>query len=127
LLWKREAPIVDADALRQHVPDYRQYDRDVTEMKAERQADSGTLWSILVQQNADKFPEVPSSDNKAEPSAPAGPSTPDEQSEVPLSRVEAPVKQIEGPWILPKNLWIILRYRIPRALTYGLTGKYNMS
>ena len=43
---------------------------------------------------------------------------------VPLSQVEkSATPQIEGAWILPRNLWIILRYRIPRALTYGLNGK----
>lgn len=26
---------------------------------------------------------------------------------------------IDGPWILPRNLWIIVRYKIPGLLTYG--------
>lgn len=37
--------------------------------------------------------------------------------------VEATTPQIEGAWILPKNLWILLRYRafpfVWKALTHG--------
>ena len=37
--------------------------------------------------------------------------------------IESPQRQIEGPWILPKNLWILLRYRaypfIWTTLTHG--------
>ncbi|ORX34191.1 sodium:inorganic phosphate symporter [Kockovaella imperatae] len=29
------------------------------------------------------------------------------------------VPDIEGPWILPRNLWIIVRYRLPKILTHG--------
>lgn len=41
----------------------------------------------------------------------------------PLEKLEKPVPQIEGPWIYPRNLWILVRYRIPTALTYGLRGE----
>lgn len=53
--------------------------------------------------------------------------TPTAANEVPLGAVEKSSPQIEGPWIYPRNLWIIVRYRIPRILTYGLSGKYRLA
>ncbi|WVQ79651.1 hypothetical protein IAT38_001751 [Cryptococcus sp. DSM 104549] len=45
------------------------------------------------------------------------------QSRVPgvsmLEDLEKDEHKIEGLWILPKNLWILLRYRLPRALLHG--------
>jgi sodium-dependent phosphate transporter len=39
---------------------------------------------------------------------------------VPLAEIEHNEDQkIVGPWILPRNLWIILRYKIPGAILHG--------
>ena len=54
--------------------------------------------------------------------SPASAARPD----VPLNQVDKPDSpEIVGSWILLKNLWIILRYRIPHALTYGLNGVFR--
>lgn len=42
--------------------------------------------------------------------------------EVPLGKLEQSTPIMEGPWIYPRNLWILIRYRIPYILTYGLKG-----
>lgn len=72
--------------------------------------------------------ELTSADNKhcepvGESSSPIdAPRTP----EVPLQKVEQSTRQIEGPWIYPRNLWIVVRYRIPYILTYGLKGEFSL-
>ena len=40
-------------------------------------------------------------------------------AQVPLSEVERAEHKIEGSWFLPKNLWILVRYRIPLLFTHG--------
>lgn len=40
----------------------------------------------------------------------------------PLEEVEIDnTREVVGAWILPRNLWIILRYKIPKALLHGST------
>ncbi|KAJ2914869.1 hypothetical protein MD484_g5535, partial [Candolleomyces efflorescens] len=106
LLWKRIAPH-DAG---QHdfVPNYHlreENDLDKRGPAADNNSDS---------EKGDEKDKA--SDIQETPAAAAQPSNL-------ASEVEA--HPIEGPWILPKNLWILVRYRafprVYKALTYGAT------
>ncbi|PPR06919.1 hypothetical protein CVT24_011001 [Panaeolus cyanescens] len=99
LLWKRQAP-ADAEEKDLAVPDYRlnpdSQEPAVTEKASETDSEKG-----------DKFSDSP------KPAA-----APKESK---LSEVEQ--HPIEGAWIEPKNLWIIVRYRalpfIKKILLHG--------
>lgn len=143
LLWRRPAPEVPLDAAVSAVPDYRTYGRSdgyqdaynngPTDAGADienRLASDGTRadradstagnsqsedeknvegsaapTSIPLTHKQDKYIRK---ENKADQRAP-------------LSEVEAQsdAHPIEGPWILPRNLWIIVRYKIPKVLLHG--------
>lgn len=62
----------------------------------------------------DKVSEEGSQEIRPKTTAPAAPA-----AKVPLAEVEKDPHQIEGLWFLPKNLWIIVRYKLPRMLTHG--------
>lgn len=139
LLWRRPAPEVSLDVAVTSVPDYRVYNRDVPQghegMDAQRDIEnrlnpvgaaerehsaetpSGSGGGEHGEKNVEghNLPHV-----KRENSDSTADATHKHQR-VPLSEVEAQsdAHPIEGPWILPKNLWIILRYRIPMVLLHG--------
>ncbi|KAF9041244.1 sodium:inorganic phosphate symporter [Panaeolus papilionaceus] len=100
LLWRRQAPL-DAEEKDSAIPDYRMHHNE-PEPAAEKNASESDS------EKGDKFSDSP----KVVPATP-------KKSE--LSEVEQ--HPIEGPWILPRNLWIIVRYRafpfIKKALLHG--------
>jgi len=112
LLWRRPTPPPYEESAngRRHVVDYRIYDRDedapTRTATAHTSATRDSNNSDVDVENKEVIPDSPSH-------IPA--------RNVPLAEVEnKPTRpQIEGPWILPKNLWIIVRYIIPGALLHG--------
>ncbi|WVR06787.1 hypothetical protein IAU60_003822 [Kwoniella sp. DSM 27419] len=127
LLWKRSAPTqIPSDA--QFVPDYRVTGRDQRQQAYGSHEEKlpehrGSATGSLSHSSTDN--EVPSSptaqgqnkDIDIESSPIAAPFT---AHTAPLEEVEKDSKQtIEGPIILPRNLWIILRYKIPKVLLHG--------
>ncbi|WWD03280.1 hypothetical protein V865_001331 [Kwoniella europaea PYCC6329] len=119
LLWKRPAPTESLEHAHQHVPDYRVLGRDNEKKGFEEGTHPSTL-PIDGQQRQEE-----GSPNRAKnleiegdlesQSSPTRPHKP-----VPLEEVEVdPKTQIEGLWLLPRNLWVILRYKIPKILLHG--------
>nr|XP_018262762.1 solute carrier family 20 (sodium-dependent phosphate transporter) [Kwoniella dejecticola CBS 10117]OBR84920.1 solute carrier family 20 (sodium-dependent phosphate transporter) [Kwoniella dejecticola CBS 10117] len=103
LLWKRPAPVESLEHAHQHVPDYRVLGRDDEQ-----------------QQHQDQVNEKRGSASNSEDDVEAEPAQTQTRQRVPLEEVEVdPKTQIEGLWILPRNLWIIVRYKIPKILTHG--------
>ncbi|KIM22206.1 hypothetical protein M408DRAFT_333036 [Serendipita vermifera MAFF 305830] len=51
----------------------------------------------------------------------SSPITPREANAVDTETDQIDPHSIEGPWILPSNLWIILRYKVLQALIHGTT------
>jgi sodium-dependent phosphate transporter len=109
LLWRRPTP-PPIEGQGTHVVDYRVLGRD---QPAPQPTVSNTSNSEIGDAEAGK-----DEDNKE--SAPASP-TLAPAANVPLAEVEeVPSRpQIEGPWILPRNLWIVVRYIIPGVLLKG--------
>ncbi|TFK26042.1 sodium:inorganic phosphate symporter [Coprinopsis marcescibilis] len=99
-LWKRVAPADAAE--REAVPDYR--------IRAENELDASKPDAAL---------ETDSEKNE-KGSVANTPGTPIAQ---PSQLADVDGHPIEGPWILPKNLWIIIRYRafpyIKKAILHG--------
>nr|XP_019046575.1 solute carrier family 20 (sodium-dependent phosphate transporter) [Kwoniella bestiolae CBS 10118]OCF25505.1 solute carrier family 20 (sodium-dependent phosphate transporter) [Kwoniella bestiolae CBS 10118] len=116
LLWKRPAPTESLEHAHQHVPDYRVLGRD--DEKRTYEGETGAHPSNLPI-DEDGSPTGgrtknldPERDLESSPTRPHKP--------VPLEEVEVnPKTQIEGLWILPRNLWVILRYKIPKILLHG--------
>lgn len=99
LLWNRPAP-ADAETINSHVTDYRNYraeEFEHNENEAQTAAEADGL-------DAEKGSPVES--NKS-------------QDEKTPAKQEPSTPQIEGSIILPRNLWIILRYKLPAVLLHG--------
>jgi sodium-dependent phosphate transporter len=113
MLWSRQAP-ADAHDRLDFVPDYRVQGRD----DAPKSADPASP----EKRRSDADVESKGSDSDPNVNMHAPPLN-SEQIGVPeaaLADVEKDRKdKIEGPWILPRNLWIILRYKVPYVLFYG--------
>ncbi|WRT66649.1 uncharacterized protein IL334_003608 [Kwoniella shivajii] len=129
LLWKRPAPEESLETIHAHVPDYRVVGRD-DEKKVYsddgsnhgpgHDHDNGELPpTTLPIEGHDGSPnrakkieldnDVEASQGRAQP-----------RHSVPLEQVEVdPKTQIQGLWILPRNLWVIVRYKIPKILLHG--------
>lgn len=130
LLWSRPAPEVALDAAISSVPDYRTYGRDQpvdapagNDMHDVENRINPTL--MTTGSHEDTAANSPDGSEKNYPvdghKPTHTPTTSHTPHHAPLTEVEAPAEPhpIEGSWILPKNLWIILRYRVPKALLHG--------
>ena len=145
LLWRRPAPEVPLDAAVSHVPDYRTYGRSDGYQDAYNNGPSDA--GADIENRLDPEHRVDRADSTAANSqaendekngeghsaAAATGSIPlthkqlkdtpvkEKKHRAPLSAVEAEsdAHPIEGAWILPKNLWIIIRYKIPMVLLHG--------
>ncbi|WVQ67357.1 uncharacterized protein L199_005553 [Kwoniella botswanensis] len=119
LLWKRPAPTESLEHAHQHVPDYRVLGRDDEKKGFEDGTHPSTL-PINSQQpqeegSPNRVKNVELGGDLESQSSPTRPHKP-----VPLEEVEVdPTTQIEGLWILPRNLWVIIRYKIPKILLHG--------
>ncbi|WWC69915.1 uncharacterized protein I206_103859 [Kwoniella pini CBS 10737] len=132
-LWKRPAPKESLDQVHQHVPDYRVIGRNDEQQNQSnndenRSSPSSRFGDATHAQpattlpnegqiqdnspNREKFNEL-ERDIESHPTIFANQKTPLEEVEI------DPKTQIQGPWILPRNLWIIIRYKIPKALLHG--------
>ncbi|KAG8922326.1 Na+/Pi symporter, partial [Tulasnella sp. 408] len=45
----------------------------------------------------------------------------DERAQAQVAPAEDPKRTIKGPWVYPRNLWIILRYKIPEGIWHNAT------
>ncbi|WVW84171.1 hypothetical protein I302_106201 [Kwoniella bestiolae CBS 10118] len=119
LLWKRPAPTESLEHAHQHVPDYRVLGRDDEKRTYEGETGAHPSNLPIDGHQEDGSPTGgrtknldPERDLESSPTRPHKP--------VPLEEVEVnPKTQIEGLWILPRNLWVILRYKIPKILLHG--------
>jgi len=110
LLWSRQAP-ADAHDHIDNVPDYRVHGRETAPTEAQPQKRSENVNGDIESKGSD-----PNLDLHGEPLSAEQQGVP----EAALADVEKDRKdKIEGPWILPRNLWIILRYKVPYVLFYG--------
>jgi len=129
LLWKREAPVINEELVGRHVPDYRQYGRDGIDpdpRKTEHQGMCFLIRAKVILTLVQESPKVNDTDISPDSQLRPGTGKSDaiaHQPQVALGQLEKSTPQIEGPWIYPRNIWILVRYRVPRALTYGLRGK----
>lgn len=113
LLWSRQAPADAFDHI-DNVPDYG--------FHTSEQASSASAPA-----KPEKRSETANGDIESKGSDPNldlhGEPLSGQQNDIPeaaLADVEQDRKdKIEGPWILPRNLWIILRYKLPYVLFYG--------
>ncbi|GMK58263.1 hypothetical protein CspeluHIS016_0502950 [Cutaneotrichosporon spelunceum] len=118
LLWKRQAPADAQEIVAGHVPDYRVRDRDTVQGSPDAQANPAapqTELSLTPQGSTEnerekdvEFDAVPTTQPRAQAAL----------AEVEHDNGEA--HRIEGPWILPRNLWILLRYKLVGKLTKGI-------
>ncbi|KAG9050284.1 Na+/Pi symporter [Tulasnella sp. UAMH 9824] len=104
LLWRRPAPedaglATAPDA----VPDYYRGHHNLDTPDEVKHAHDPE--SAVHKKEADGS-ESPSDDERAQPEAAA---------------VQDPKRTIDGPWIYPRNLWIILRYKIAERIWYNAT------
>ncbi|WVN87684.1 uncharacterized protein L203_102872 [Cryptococcus depauperatus CBS 7841] len=118
LLWRRPAPPPPPEGAR-HVPDYRVYDRDdeqeaiqATDQSSSSATNGDMEGGTLGQNTNDSVDKEKNIENET-----AGAFIPALSSK--LEELERDNHKIEGPVILPKNLWIILRYKIPKMLLHG--------
>jgi sodium-dependent phosphate transporter len=111
LLWSRQAP-ADAFDHESAVPDYRVVGRDgetATEASTKPEKRSNTLNGDVESKGSDPNLDLHAQQLNSE-----------QIPEAALADVEKDRKdKIEGAWILPRNLWIILRYKLPYVLFYG--------
>jgi sodium-dependent phosphate transporter len=127
LLWRRPAPEVPLDAAISAVPDYRTYGRDEPAVPFNTDGGRDVENRLSPEEDAANSPEGSEKDVHHGASLPSVKKHQTEGAEparaqrVALSEVEAAsnAHPIDGLWILPKNLWIILRYRIPKLLLHG--------
>ncbi|KAH8917481.1 sodium:inorganic phosphate symporter [Atractiella rhizophila] len=105
LLWNRPAP-ADADALDRHVQDYRVRKEAERAEEISDDASDPTHDEEKGSTSDEKSPKLAT--DVAADKAP-------EDSK--LASLEKP--QIEGAWFLPRNLWIIVRYKVPAVLLHG--------
>jgi sodium-dependent phosphate transporter len=111
LLWSRQAP-ADAFDHESAVPDYRVVGREgetATESSTKPEKRSNTLNGDVESKGSDPNLDLHAQQLNSE-----------QIPEAALADVEKDRKdKIEGAWILPRNLWIILRYKLPYVLFYG--------
>ena len=48
-----------------------------------------------------------------------------ESPQEPTVDAEDVSRKIEGPWVLPRNIWIVIRYKIPEILAHGTAVDVN--
>ncbi|BEJ16721.1 hypothetical protein CspHIS471_0601220 [Cutaneotrichosporon sp. HIS471] len=111
LLWRRQAPADATEIVVGHVPDYRVRGRDIAQ---------GAEQTATVP-NHELTPQG-STEREKDVEFDAVPQENQARTQAALAEVEDEytTPQIEGPWILPRNLWIIFRYYILGALTKGV-------
>jgi sodium-dependent phosphate transporter len=117
LLWKRQPPADAANIVAGHVPDYRVVGRDgETDATVPSAAAQNNASRELTPQGSAELAGEKDVEFDAVPQQPAPRATAN------LAEVEKEdtTPQIEGLWILPRNLWIILRYKVFGALTKGV-------
>lgn len=117
LLWKR--PVPAQDDTKAHVVDYRVHGRDDghvagTDVFAETAAAAPSPVQTKgsdIEAEAD----LEGKEHRTEPSSPTLRPT----AEVPLAELEDDSRKIIGAWYLPRNLWVLVRYQIPKVILYG--------
>lgn len=111
LLWNRPAP-PDADTIGSDaaVPDYKVAIHDFN-LHEKASVDSTAV----------PIPESDQVDTEKALHALSASSAESPHDATPAAK-EVDPHPIEGPWAMPKNLWIIFRYKIPKILTHGTTG-----
>lgn len=126
MLWSRQAP-ADAMTRADFVPDYRAHGRDAPaelESGAQTPATGGPekrLSDANANANGGDI-ESKATDSDPNVNINAPPLSREQQGlpEAPLADVEQDRKdQIQGAWYLPRNLWVIIRYKVPFILFYG--------
>jgi sodium-dependent phosphate transporter len=110
LLWKRPAPEPIENSMA-HVTDYRVHRRD----NEHHETSDVPLSSPPSTAGGETETKA---DPEAEVHGHQGP-TLSQRPKVPLDEVEKNEHKIEGFWWLPKNLWIIVRYKIIGLLLHG--------
>lgn len=121
LLWSRQAP-ADAHDRIDFVPDYRVDRREDLPGHAATESPAAGAEKRFSNGNNGGDVESKGSDSDPNINMDAPPLSREQQGlpEAPLADIEQDRKdKIEGPWILPRNLWIILRYKVPYVLFYG--------
>jgi sodium-dependent phosphate transporter len=85
-----------------------------------RPTDIVNSYSITKSEHVDDVPFQKPKELDSEAVSPAASST-DKEVEEParLAKLEDTTPKIEGPWILPRNLYIIARYKVPKVLLHG--------
>jgi sodium-dependent phosphate transporter len=113
LLLRRPIPEplpADAD---NHVPDYRVYKEEELEkpIVADSAADAANPKSGSLDRDSktDDIEAMHPESLVVEPT--------------PLEKMEKEGREIDGLWWKPKNLWIILRYKVPAVLLHGTSGE----
>ncbi|OXG85309.1 solute carrier family 20 (sodium-dependent phosphate transporter) [Cryptococcus neoformans var. grubii Br795] len=122
LLWRRAAPPPPPEGAR-HVPDYRVYDRDdehkepATQTPAKPVSEGSTvgegapLETNLTATSQEKDKDIES--------APLPSLSKGKSYASALEDLEKDDHKIEGAIILPRNLWILFRYKLPKMLLHG--------
>ncbi|KAJ9120132.1 hypothetical protein QFC22_003030 [Naganishia vaughanmartiniae] len=126
-LWNRPAPEDAGEIGKQAVSDYRiraHQEGDVVENSVHLYGNSESMAEqATIQEAADAEPGS-SKEKSLQPDGLDGVNTVPQESKL-EQEVEALERQIEGAWILPKNLWILLRHRafpaVWKILTHGST------
>lgn len=96
------------------MPDYRVYNRDTITHSNDRSSAISEMESHPKSRLSEK---ISGTDTPIEPPVSGLESHPSLLEEI--ERDER--HPIEGPWILPRSLWIIVRYRVPKILLHGLS------
>lgn len=129
LLWRRAAPPPPPEGAR-HVPDYRVYDRDdehkepATQTPAKPVSEGSTvgegapLETNLTATSQEKDKDIES--------APLPSLSKGKSYASALEDLEKDDHKIEGAIILPRNLWILFRYKLPKMLLHGTSGKLHI-
>ncbi|ADV21575.1 solute carrier family 20 (sodium-dependent phosphate transporter) [Cryptococcus gattii E566] len=128
LLWRRAAPPPPPEGAR-HVPDYRIYDRDdeheqpATQTRANPVSEDSTEGEgAPLEANVTATSQEKDKDIESAPS----PSLPKGKPYVSaLEDLEKDDHKIEGAIILPRNLWILFRYKLPKLLLHGTSANKN--
>lgn len=110
LLWRRPAPAESLDEIVANVPDYRITGREAAEPVVDEKGNGAG--------DAEAVAAVPTKIIDGEEYVLKSALAPTEPA--PLAEVEKDMsREIVGPWILPRNLWVVLRYKVPKVLLHG--------
>lgn len=117
LLWNREPP-ADAELVQKHVNDYRNNrEEDYADSAQPTPRDPNSQADLEKDNETPKDPE--SSERSSENQNAPGAHEPHQQQQ-PAEHVTVKTDpQIEGPILHPRNLWIIVRYKILGILLHG--------